>query len=223
MTDAGWINLESSADGFALSAWHVPHQGERKGGLVVIQEIFGVTEDLKRVCATFASEGYEVLSPSLFDRREPRVQINRTLELDKARDFAMNNPIPQVLADLQACIDWLTPSGKVFMTGFCYGGLLTWLSAANCTGLSAGSGFYGGRIANSAKLENKCPVILHFGRNDSHIPMEQVEEFTAARPDIPVHIYEAGHGFVSEDYAGYDAESTKLAMQRTLDLFAANG
>ena len=142
--------------------------------------------------------------------------------MDKARDFAMNNPIPQVLADLQTCIDHLAPTGKVFMTGFCYGGLLTWLASANCKGIAAGSGYYGSRISDMTDLENKCPVILHFGEHDGHIPMDGVNKIIADRPDIPVYVYDAGHGFVSRRTSDHSPEAEALAMERTLALFEAN-
>lgn len=222
MTDSpDWITLESRADGFTLSAWHTPPVGERRGGLVLIQEIFGITGDIKRVCAGFAAEGYEVLAPSLFDRIEPRVQIPHDEEgIARGREYTSRKTLDELAGDVQASIDRL--SSPVFLTGFCYGGFVAWIGACRCTGLNAVSGYYGRLILEHRDERPKCPVILHWGRTDPMIPLEQVEAFTAARPDIVNYLYDAGHGFVSSRSGQHDPDSARIAMTRTLELFEAN-
>lgn len=218
---ADWITLESRADGFALSAWHTPAPGERRGGLVLIQEIFGITEDIKRVCAEFAAEGYEVLAPSLFDRIEPRVQIPHDEEgIARGRDYTSRKSLDELVGDVQSAIDRLSP--PVFLTGFCYGGFVAWLGACSCTGLNAAAGYYGRLILEHQDEQPRCPIILHWGRNDATIPIDQVESFMARRPEIVNYLYDAGHGFVSGRPTHHDPESTRLAMSRTLELFRQN-
>lgn len=215
-----WVTLVSRADGFALSAWRAPAMGERKGGLVLIQEIFGVTEDIKRVCAEFAAEGYEVIAPSLFDRVEPRVQIPHDQEgIDKGRDYTSRKSLDELVGDVQGAIDWLSP--PVFLTGFCYGGFVAWIGACRCAGLNAAAGYYGRLILEHQEEQPRCPIMLHWGRNDPLIPLDQVEAFADTRPDIDNYLYDAGHGFVSGRSDHHDPEAARLAMTRTLALFEA--
>lgn len=142
--------LTSAHDGFTLTAHRVAAVGPRRGGVVVIQEIFGVSDHVRERCATFAAAGYDAIAPSLFDRIEPGF----TAGLDaagfaKGRDAVAASPWPQVIADVQAAIDALAP--PVFITGFCYGGAVAWLAAARCTGLAAASGFYGPADQHAAR------------------------------------------------------------------------
>ena len=125
-----------------------------------------------------------------------------------------------VPGDIQACIDALKP--PVFIVGFCYGGAVAWLASARCTGLAAASGFYGGSIATSfLNEEPKCPVILHFGKKDQHIPPEHWDMIRERHPDTPVYVYDADHGFFSPDRPPsiHDPDSARLARLRTLQLF----
>ncbi len=224
MSSGEWVSLTGPTDGFEFNAFRVPAVGARKGGLVLIQEIFGVTQDLKRVCGDFAAKGYDVLCPSLFDRREVKVEIPHDTQdgLAKARDYAYSKPVEEIVGDVQACIDALKDDGPVYITGFCYGGFVSWLAAARCEGLAAASGYYGRTILNLPDEQPKCPIILHWGDNDPHIPMDEVEKFMQHRPEIVSHVYAAGHGFVSQRSNDHNAEATDLAMQRTLELFDAN-
>ncbi|MEM6626165.1 MAG: dienelactone hydrolase family protein [Pseudomonadota bacterium] len=224
MTQSDWVVFPSLADDFELSAWRTPAIGPRKGGLVLIQEIFGVTDDLKRVCDDFAAEGYDVLAPSLFDRFERRVVLDHATEdgMARARRYASENPWELVVGDVQAAIDYLRPMGSVFLTGFCYGGAVTWVCAARCEGVSAASGYYGRLIVEFLDDAPKCPTILHFGRTDPIIPMADVDAIQRAYPDLPVHIYEAGHGFVSNRSADYSPDAAALSKSRTLALFESN-
>lgn len=217
---ADWITLESRHDAFTLSAWRTPATGQRRGGLVLIQEIFGITEDIKRVCAEFAAEGYEVLAPSLFDRIEPRVQIpHDEAGIARGRDYTSRKSLDELAGDVQAAIDRLSPDGAVFLTGFCYGGSVAWLAASRCSGLKAVSAYYGRLILQHQNEQPKCPIILHWGRKDATIPLEQVEAFMASRPELVNYLYDAGHGFVSSRPSHHDRESARIAMTRTLELF----
>ena len=131
------------------------------------------------------------------------------------------HPFDLSLKDVQTCIDAL--DGPVFVVGYCYGGSIAWFAATQMTGVSAASGYYGSLIAAAADAVPKVPVILHFGRHDSGIPMEGVEKIIAKdHPNATVYVYEAGHGFNSDRRKDYHEPSADLARERTLDLFEAN-
>ena len=211
-----------AADHFDFPAYHAAPAGERKGGVIVIQEIFGIDEHVRRDVDRWASLGYEAVAPGLYERREPGFVANHDEAGIKAGiGHAMGSPREQVLADIAACRDYLSPRGKVCIVGYCYGGSYTWLAAGELDGLAAASSYYGSMVQANAALTPKCPTIVHLGRLDAGIPADAVKEaVAAANPDVPVYIYEdAGHGFNNEDPARHSADSADLARKRTLELF----
>jgi carboxymethylenebutenolidase len=216
------IELVSPLDGFRFAAWRANPPDARRGGLIVIQEIFGVTDHIREQAASYAEEGFEVLAPSLFDRRAPGFEasygaddVKRSVELSQA------TPWDEVAADLAACVAALQP--PVFVTGWCWGGAASWMAACRVDGIAAASCWYGRRIPEFAGETPKCPIIAHFGKRDASIPMEVVEAIEAANPDVPVYVYDAGHGFNSDRRADYDADCARLARLRTLQIFAQAG
>jgi carboxymethylenebutenolidase len=216
------ITLTSRFDGFALPAYHAPPGDARRGGLVLIQEIFGVTDHIRELCDGFAEDGYEVIAPAFYERLAPGFAADYgQAAIAKGVKYSQATPWDQVAGDIQAAIDALTP--PVFVTGFCWGGAATWLAACRCDGLTAAAAFYGRRISELVDETPKIPIILHFGKADASIPLEKVEEIRERHPDVPVHLYEAGHGFVSDRRADYDADSARLARLRTLALFTRHG
>lgn len=214
----------ASRDGFELSAWHAEPAGARRGGVIVLQEIFGLSAHVREMCERFADAGYEAVAPSLFDRAQPGfVQDDLSTGFEAAKALAMGNDRGNVLNDAGACLDVLSRTGPVFVTGYCYGGSMTWLCAAKLEGLAAASGYYGSMIPQLADLKPLCPTILHFGRTDASIPVSAVEAFAARHPDVAVHLYDAGHGFSRKASHDYDAVADELAFDRTLAHFAAHG
>ncbi|WP_211097371.1 MULTISPECIES: dienelactone hydrolase family protein [Oxalobacteraceae] len=213
------------SDGATLGVYHVPAQGQRRGGLVLIQEIFGVTEHIREQCDAYAAEGYEVLAPALYDREAPGLQASyspedRQMAIKIAREA---HPFDLSVADTQTCIDQLKEKGPVFITGYCYGGSVTWAAACRCEGLAAASAYYGSMIPQMANETPRCPIILHFGRHDQSIPLDGVEKVRALHPAVQVYVYDAGHGFNSDRRSDFHQESATLARQRTLELFRATG
>lgn len=223
---SGTMEKMTMSDGAEIGVYHVHPEGERRGGLVLVQEIFGVTDHIRELCDEYAADGYEVLAPALYDREHPGFEADYTGE-DFARAVQLArelHPFPLTLADCQTCIDALAPKGPVFMVGYCYGGSVCWFGATQLHGLAAASGYYGSLVPGAADQEPKIPVILHFGRHDSGIPMEGVEKVIAKDwPNATVHVYEAGHGFNSDRRKDYHEPSADLARERTLALFHANG
>src|ERR1700735_886107 len=145
------IRIKSTAeDGFEFGALHAEPQGKRRGGVIVIQEIFGVDEYVRADVERWAGLGFEVLAPSMYDRSHPGLDVGHD-EAGMAQAFAaMREAKPEyALADIQACIDHLTPRGPVFIVGYCYGGAMVWQAVGRLEGLSAGSSYYGGGVAGA--------------------------------------------------------------------------
>jgi len=223
----GSMITKPMSDGADIAVYHVEAEGARKGGLVLIQEIFGVTDHIRELCDEYAADGYEVLSPALFDREAPGFECDYTgPAFDRAVKLARElHPFDLSLKDAQTCIDALKSKGPVFMTGYCYGGSVTWRMAQLCDDLAGASSYYGSLVPTTfADQPPKCATIAHFGRYDQGIPIEGVEALIAkAHPTAQIFIYDANHGFNSDRRKDYHAESADLARERTLGLFAACG
>jgi carboxymethylenebutenolidase len=215
------------SDGYEMPVYHVVPEGRRIGGLVLVQEVFGVTDHIRDLCDEYAEEGFEVISPNLFDREEPGFAAEysgptyqRAIEIARGEhDFE------QSLTDTATCIDWLKNKGPVFIVGFCYGGSVAWRMAQIHPGLAAASSYYGGYVASRYADEAPlCPTLVHFGRYDSLIPMDEVPALIDKQhPTAAIFVYEAGHGFNSDRRKDYHPESAELAMKRTLELFRVCG
>ena len=222
---AGTMETMRMSDGAEVAVYHVQPQGERRGGLVLVQEIFGITDHIRELCDGYAAEGYEVLAPALFDREHPGFEADYTGEgFDRAIQLARElHPFDLSLKDVQTCVDALKEAGPVFVVGYCYGGSVAWFAATRMEGVTAASGYYGSMVPGAADEKPKVPVILHFGRHDSGIPMEGVEKVIAKDwPNATVYVYDAGHGFNSDRRKDYHEPSATLAKARTLELFRAN-
>ena len=197
----------TAADGHSLSAYLAEPTGTPRGGVVVIQEIFGVNSHIRSVADRWAAEGYLALAPALFDRQE------RGVELGYAEaDMQPLHDVDSARAELQRR---LGASAKIGVLGFCWGGLLTWLSACKLQGFAAAIPYYGGGIPNHAQLKPSCPVLAHFGERDHWIPTDSVKAFAAAQPAVEVHIYAADHGFNCDQRGSYDAPAAQLARERS--------
>lgn len=214
----------TSSDGFTLGAYQASPEGTPKGAVVVIQEIFGVNPHIREVVDGYAADGYFAIAPAIFDRVKPGIELGYDEDgMNAGIEIAFQKvEIPTVLQDVQAAIDAASAHGKVGVVGYCFGGLLTWLSACELSGVSAASSYYGGGLAGEAARSAKCPVIMHFGELDAHIPMSDVDKVKAAQPDIPVYVYNADHGFNCDHRESYNADASLLAKERTLAFFAEN-
>lgn len=211
----------TASDGFVCDAYVARPVGTPKGGLVVVQEIFGVNAHIRSVADRYAAEGYLAVAPALFDRAEPGFQSGYSpAEMPRAYAMIARVASAPALLDIAAAIKFAAEAGKVGLVGFCWGGTLAWSAAAQLPGLSAAVGYYGGGVLGLTDLQPNCPTILHFGAQDDHIPVDKVQAFAAARPDVPIYIYDAGHGFNCDARASYDATAAKLAQQRTSAHFA---
>ncbi len=223
-----FITLQST-DGFSLPAYVAEPAGQAKGAIVVVQEIFGVNAHIQEVSDRFAAQGYLAITPAAFERVRPGVDLgydeNTIKEGIALKTAAMALPADAVLQDIQAAIDFAgkTSGGKVGIIGFCWGGLLTWQAACKLNGLSAAVPYYGGGMVVESEMARKpkVPVMAHFSDHDHSVPMEGVEDFEKAHPEVAVHIYNADHGFNCDHRGAYNEAAAQLARERTLGFFAS--
>jgi carboxymethylenebutenolidase len=215
-----------SADGHSVPAYVARPATPPRGGVVVLQEIFGVNAHIRAVADGYAAAGYLAVAPSTFHRVKAGVELGYT-EADMQAGFALKTavealPEPGVMADIQAAIGHAAQAGKVGIVGYCWGGLLTWRSACTLSGLSAAAPYYGGGMTSPEETarQPRVPVLAHFADDDKWIPLDTVHAFTQAHPEVQVQIYRGHHGFNCDQRGSYDAAAASLARQRTLDFFA---
>lgn len=214
----------TASDGFKFGAYRAEPKGTPKGAVVVIQEIFGVNHHIRAVTDRFAEEGYLAVAPAIFDRMKPNFQTGYTPdEIAEARKMVGGADFAAMMRDTQAAIDSVKSAGGVGIVGFCLGGSISFLAAAQLTGLNAAVGYYGGRIAQDADKKAKVPLMLHFGEKDAGIPLTDVETIRSKQPQAEIFVYDgAQHGFHCDERASYDKKSADIAWPRTLDFFAKN-
>jgi carboxymethylenebutenolidase len=211
-----WIELKPEGAG-PIRAWRADPNGRPRGGVVVMQEIFGVNSHIRAVADRFAAEGYLAVAPAIFEHVEKDFEVGYDAE-SRARGMAITGKVDreQMLRDVAAAIEVAKEGGKVAVVGFCLGGTVAWGAAGRLPGLSAAVGYYGGGIIGLKDLKPKIATLLHFGDKDQHIPIPGVKEVAAAHPEAEVHIYPADHGFNCDQRDSYDAPSAALAWTRTL-------
>lgn len=213
----------TAADGFELGAYRARPDGAAKGGVVVVQEIFGVNVHIRAVCDRYAEAGYLAVAPAIYDRIEPDVQTGyEPDDIARGRDIRAKADMTKVLADVAAAADAAAEGGKVGIVGYCWGGLIVYLAACRLGDkLACASGYYGGGIVSYLDEKPAVPLMLHFGSLDASIPLSDAEQIDKAYPEVAVHIYMgADHGFNCDRRAQYNAEAAAQAWERTLALFA---
>lgn len=210
-----------AGDGHDFSGYLARPDGAARGAVVVVQEIFGVNHHIRSVCDRYAAAGWTALAPALFDRVERGVELAYDQPgVDRGRAIMGQVSMDAALADIGAALEHLGAPGDAAVVGFCWGGTLAWLAAARLP-VRAAVGYYGGQIAKHVQLTPRAPVLLHFGEKDTAIPLSVSEEVRAARPEVMVHLYPAGHGFSCDERASYDADSARRAWTRTQGLLEA--
>lgn len=212
----------TAADGHRLGAYIAEPKGAPKGGIIVIQEIFGVNGHIRAVSDGFAADGYYVVAPALFDRVQPNVELGYSADdVAKGREIRGKMVWDTVMKDVTAAFTAATQAGRVGCTGYCYGGGVTWKMAHALPGLAASVGYYGGPWGELKDEAPRTPALLHFGARDKMIPTSLAEEMKTRHPFITTHIYDADHGFNCDQRATYDATAAVIARRRTLAFFEA--
>lgn len=210
----------TAADGHELDCWLEPAKGPARGGLVILQEIFGVTDQLKGVARAYAAQGYEVAVPALFDRQRRRAVIPFA-DGSEGREMMQASKLEQTIMDADAAVGALAAKGlKVAVMGFCWGGGLT-IRAAQELDVACGVAFYGTRLPQYMDKPLKAPVLGHFGTRDDHVPAEMLADAQAAWPELKVYKYEAGHAFANDQRPDfYSAQDAQLAHERSAEFLA---
>jgi len=216
----------TAKDGFTFPAYVAEPTGTPRGAVVVVPEIFGVNSHICSVADGYAADGYLAVAPSTFHRVKPGVELGYSDD-DMKTGFGYKTavealPAPGVLQDLEAAIAYASKAGKVGIVGYCWGGLLVWRAAALLPGLAAAAPYYGGGMTTpeESARQPKVPVLAQFGNRDHWIPLDTIEAFKKAHPEVEVHVYEADHGFNFDQRGSYNAAAAKPARERVLAFFA---
>ena len=211
----------AAGDGHKLAAYRADPAGKPRGAVVVIQEIFGVNGHIRGVAEGFAAEGYVAVAPAMFDRSQrgydtgySQPEIQAGIALMQKLDWK------QTMLDVAAAVAAAKQTGKAGIVGYCWGGTVAWLAAAQTGGLACSAPYYGGGMPGFIGEKPKIPVMCHFGEEDQSPTLAQAKAIAAAHPEITAHFYKgAGHGFNCDQRGSYHAEASKLARERTLEFF----
>ena len=201
-----------------IGAYLAQPQGKPKGGIVVIQEIFGVNAHMRSVADRFAELGYTAIAPAFFDHLETGVELGYD-RVGYARGKQLVNELglDRALEDVASAAEAISSSGKIGTVGYCWGGTVALLAALRL-GLPSVS-YYGARNLPFLHEVPKAPVMFHFGEKDQHITPEMVATHRELLPQMDVFTYPADHAFNRDGSAPYHEASAKLALQRTLAFF----
>ena len=209
----------TASDGHSLGAYRADAGGAVRGGLVILQEIFGVNTHIREVCDRFAADGFTCIAPSLYDRSSHKdcdltyEAGNRAIGRALREEFSWDDSVK----DVAAAVAVLECEGLAVGTvGYCWGGSISFLAGTRLN-VRGAVVYYGGQIVPCKDEKARCPMLMHFGAHDHGIPLSDVELIRAAQPDATVHVYDAGHGFNCDHRTAYDDASATLARQRTIE------
>jgi carboxymethylenebutenolidase len=219
-----WINIPSGKDSF--EGYLALPKGGKGPAVIIIQEIFGVNSHIRAIADQYAQDGYIALAPDMFWRTQPRIELGyNEADHGKGVEILQKTDVELAVADIGAAASVLRAmpevTGKIASIGFCFGGRLSYLSAAQGS-VDAAVCYYGGgiqgRLEEASKI--KVPIQFHYGELDAYIPpsaVGQVKERFAGRDNAEIHVYPEGdHGFNCTDRQSYNQHAAALAHGRTL-------
>jgi carboxymethylenebutenolidase len=211
-------------DGHRASAYEARPDGAPRGGLVLLQEIFGVTAHIRRVCDSFAAHGYLVVAPALFDRIRPGVELGYAKDdAVTGRELRSRIPWDQVFADVAAARQHVSGAGKVATLGYCWGGTVSWRAATQLDGIAAAVCYYATQIDAYITEKPRCPVLMHFGESDPIATLDHASRLRAAQgAQVEIQVYPASHGFNCDEIPGFHGPSAQLALRRSLDFLSTH-
>ncbi|HEV7431493.1 MAG TPA: dienelactone hydrolase family protein [Steroidobacteraceae bacterium] len=209
-----WQTL-MARDGHEFSAYLAAPTGAPRGAVVILQEIFGVNEHIRKVVEQYATAGFLSIAPALFDRVGRNIELGYgPKDMEQGVGYRLQIDDAKALLDIGAAVNVVHHAGRVALVGFCWGGQLTWIGAGALR-VQAAVGYYTSRVWEKLDRLPKCPVMLHYGELDKNIPRERIEEVRAVFPQATYYFYPADHGFNCDARASYDAPSAALAWERT--------
>lgn len=221
-----WVTVGQGAQSFP--AFVATPSDVPRGGVVVVQEIFGVNSHIRSVAERAAAAGYVALAPDLFWRVKPHIELGYTPDdIAQGREVRGKLKDDDVVKDVGLAMGVLANrpamrGKKMAVMGFCWGGLISYLSACRLKPAAAVV-YYGGGIPNYLGEASKiaCPMMMHFGDLDKSIPVadvEKIRETMKSKPDTKVFLYKgAEHGFHCDQRGSYHAEHAKYAWERTVE------
>ncbi len=215
-----YVKLKTNDEHF-FDAFFLQPKLKPKGGLVILQEIFGVNRHIREICYKFMKEGYLTISPCLFDRENKNIELDYIpKDIEIGRNLK-NKYSTKSLLEIEACVNYVKSSGKVGIVGYCWGGSLAYEAACKLNNVSCSVAYYGGEIPRS-KYNPKCPVICHFGELDKGIPLDDVKKFITNNPTKEIFLYPADHGFNCDHRSQFNETCAKIAFERTLNFLNEN-
>lgn len=218
MSQGHWIEITAD-DGHRMPVWEAMPKGEPLGAVIVVQEIFGVNSHIRSVAQRFAEAGYQALAPALFQRVQADYETGyEAADISAGIAIAGKTTVDDVMRDLRACVGHAR--APVAVSGYCWGGTMSWVAAARVDGLAAAIIHYPGHVSSFIDEQPRCPVLAHFAERDQHPTPAQARAVLAAHPDVEGHFYQAGHGFGCDQRPSYDAPATTQAWARTLAFLA---
>lgn len=204
-----------------IGAYLATPQGKPKGGIVVIQEIFGVNAHIRSIVDRYAEAGYTAIAPAVFDHVERDVELGYDQAgMAKGSKLISELGLLRALYDVEVAASTISEAGKIGTVGYCWGGTIA-LMAALRLGLPSSS-YYGSRNVPFLSEKLQAPVMFHFGEKDHSIPPEMVAKHRELMPQMETFVYPADHGFNCDARSAYDAPSAKLAWDRTMAFFEKN-
>ena len=218
----GSVTRLMSSDGHSFEVYEAEPDGKSMGTIVVVQEIFGVNAHIREVADGYARAGYRAMAPALFDRVEPKIELGYAgADMMQGIEIARGKlDVSDALQDIQTTVQSASESGVVGLVGYCFGGLMAFLSACQVSGLACAVSYYGGGIAAQLEQSPNIPLQFHFAELDAHIPMSDVDLIRNAYPQCGLYTYDADHGFNCDHRASFDQPAADRARQRALDFFA---
>ncbi len=202
-----------------ISGWRADPPIPAKGVLIVVQEIFGVNAHIRQVVDRFAAHGFIAVAPAFFDHVDYHIELDYDdAGIARGRELVEQIGFDAVLDDIGAVERQLTAEGRIGVVGFCWGGTVAYLANTRL-GLPAVS-YYGGRTVPFLHERLRAPMEFHFGERDPIISAEDVAAHRDAHPDASFYVYPAGHGFNCDQRADFDPDSSRTAMDRTINFFS---
>lgn len=213
-----WIELEAD-DGHRFRAYRATPRDTPRGGLLVLQEIFGVNDHIRELVEDFAAEGFDTVAPALFDRVARDTELGyQSADIARGRELRGAIPAEDTVRDMAASIAALKDAGRIGAVGYCWGGTLAWLAACRLD-VDCAVGYYGSSTIDYVDEEPRCPVTLMLGETDSTFPPQTIATIRQAHPEVAVFTYPAGHGFACDHRSAFHEPSARHARERTLDVF----
>jgi len=205
----------TATDGHQLHAWRSDPDEARKGGIVILHAIYGLTNHMGDVCDIWAKQGFSAIAPALYDRTAKNT-VHGYDQTDKGRDSYAALTEEQILADVAGCAEALRP-GPVAISGFCTGGSWAWVAAQELP-FEASVNCYGSHVHQWLEVKPNCPTIMHYGDSDWVVEMKNVDAIQAANPEVKIHIYPgAGHAFFNPEQVSHDADASALLLSRSVE------